>query len=134
MTFHQYLTPEWNAAALPIRERFRSPETEQGHLVANVTVTGVPFGAGDLELHSLPGVSNVLDPGHVDEAVVEVSLGYALARLVLFDTTSMLLEMGFQSGEITATGETEKLTAYWRTHIGDGDYLTMLEELRAITK
>ena len=134
MTLHHYLTPEWHEAAAPIRDRFRADDTEVNQLVANVTVTNVPFGDGSLELHSLPGVSNVFDPGHVDDAVVSVSLSYNLARLVLFDTSTMLLEMGFRSGEITATGATDELTSYWRTHIGDGAYFSMLEELRAITK
>lgn len=99
-----------------------------------MTVTNVPFGDGRLELHSLPGIPNVFDPGHVDDAIVSLSLSYGLARLILFDTTTMLIEMGFRSGEITATGATDELTAYWRTHIGDDVYLTMLEDLRAITK
>ncbi len=134
MTHHQYLTPEWHEAAAPIRDRFGAAETDLKPLVANMTVTNVPFGDGRLELHSLPGIPNVFDPGHVDDAIVSLSLSYALARLILFDTTTMLIEMGFRSGEITATGATDELTAYWRTHIGDDVYLTMLEDLRAITK
>ena len=134
MTHHQYLTPEWHEAAAPIRDRFSAAETDLKPLVANMTVTNVPFGDGRLELHSLPGLPNVFDPGHVDDAIVSLSLSYGLARLILFDTTTMLIEMGFRSGEITATGATDELTAYWRTHIGDDVYLTMLEDLRAITK
>jgi hypothetical protein len=134
MTLYSYLTPEWHEAAASIRDRFRAADTEMKDLVANITVTNVPFGDGVLELHSLPGVSNVFDPGHVDDAVVALSFGYDLARLILFDTSTMLLEMGFGSGQITATGATDELTSYWRTHIGDGAYFSMLEELRAITK
>lgn len=134
MTAHLYLSPEWQQAAEPIRDRFTAAETDLKPLVANMTLTNVPFGDGDLELHSRPGVPNVLDPGHVDEAVVSLSLSYSLARLILFDTGTMLIEMGFQSGEIKATGAIDELAAYWRTHIGDTAYLTLLEDLRTITK
>lgn len=133
MTFHQYLTPEWHDAAAPIRLRFGAAQENSKPLVANVTVTNVPFGDGSLQMHSLPGIPNVFDPGHVDDATVSLSLNYGLARLILFDTTTMLVEMGFRSGEISATGATDELSAYWRTHIGDDAYLEMLKDLRAIT-
>jgi hypothetical protein len=48
------------------------------------------------------------------DAVVWLSLDDGLARRILFDATTMLIEMGFQSGQITATGATDELTAYRR--------------------
>lgn len=135
MTMFRYLSPEWHEAAEPIRRRFAethpSPEVP---LVANVTVTGVPFGDGTAEMHSAPGVPNVLDPGHVEHAEVHITIGYRLARLVLLDESTDLLQLAFRGGEIAVDGNSDRLAQYWRSHIGDAAYLEMLEALRAITK
>lgn len=131
---YTYLSQEWLDAAQPIRDRFSTTTTVTVPLVANVTVTGLPFGPGTAEMHSLPGVPNVLDPGHVADADVALTLDYQLARLILLDTSTNILELGIGSGQITVNGDTDRLRSYWRDHIGDQAYLTMMDELRAITK
>jgi len=131
---YKYLSPEWHDAAQPIRDRFTAATTATVPLVANATITGMPFGSNTIEMHSLPGVPNVLDPGHVTDATVSLTLDYQLARLVLFDTSTNLLQLGLDSGQIVVTGDVELLRSYWRDHIGDEAYLTMMDELRSITK
>ena len=131
---YTYLSHEWLDAAQPIRDRFAATSTTEVPLVANVTVTGMAFGPSIAEMHSLPGVPNVLDPGHVVEADVALTLDYQLARLILLDTTTNILQLGFGSGQITVDGDADRLRSYWRDHIGDQVYVTMMDELRAITK
>ena len=132
---HQYLSPEWRAAAEPIRDRYLADhDAPDEAIVANVTVTGVPFGDGDLELHSLPGVPNVFDHGHVDGADVALTIDYGLARMVVLDPSTNVLELGINAGQITVEGDTSALTRYWRTHIGDDGYVRMMDELRSITR
>ena len=131
---YAYLSTEWRDAAQPIRDRFAATSTAVVPLVANVTVTGLPFGATTAEMHSPPGVPNVFDPGHVLEADVALTLDYQLARLILLDTTTNILQLGFGSGQITVDGDADRLRSYWRDHIGDQVYVTMMDELRAITK
>jgi len=135
MTMFRYLSPEWHDAAEPIRRRFAAAhELPEVPLVANITVTGVPFGDGTRELHSLPGVPNVFEPGHVENADVAVTIDYRLARLILLDEGTTVLQLGLDSGQIVVDGDADQLSRYWRTHIGDATYLEMLEALRAITK
>jgi hypothetical protein len=135
MTMYRFLSPEWREAAESIRIRFiAAHESPEVPIVANVTVTRVPFGDGTAEMHSLPGVPNVFDPGHVGDADVTMTLDYTLARLAMLDHGTNVLELGLQSGQIAVDGDAEKLKQYWRTHIGDTSYLEMLEALRGITK
>ena len=135
MTMFRYLSPEWREAAAEIRRRFVEAHGAQlPSFVANITVTGVPFGDGVAELHSLPGVPNVFDEGHVDDADAELTIDYSLARLILFDDGTNLLQLGIGSGQIEVTGDVDALRSYWHSHIGDASYLEMLEALRAITK
>jgi hypothetical protein len=131
---YAYLSPEWRDAAQPIRDRFAARSTGTVPLVGNVTVTGMPFGASTAEMHSPLGVPNVFDPGHVAEADVALTMDYHLARLILLDMSTNLLQLGFDSGQIAVTGDVDRLRSYWREHIGDEVYLTMMDELRAITK
>lgn len=132
---HQYLSPEWSEAAQPIRDRYvATHDAPDEPIIANVTVTGVPFGDGALELHSLPGVPNVFDPGHVDEPDVSVTIDYGLARMVVLDPSTNVLELGINAGQVVIDGDTAALTRYWRTHIGDDGYVRMMDELRSITR
>ncbi|MFK8025565.1 MAG: hypothetical protein AB8G26_16520 [Ilumatobacter sp.] len=135
MTMFRYLSSEWHDAAAPIRERFATAhQTPEVPIVANVKVTGVPFEAGTADLHSLPGIPNVFEPGHVNDADVTVTVDYALARLIVLDEGTNLLQLGLDSGQIAVEGDVDKLRSYWRTHIGDASYVEMMEALRAITK
>ena len=131
---YAYLSQEWLDAAQPIRDRFASTSTTEVPLVANVTVTGMPFGPSAAEMHSAPGVPNVFDPGHVAEAAVELALDYQLARMILLDTSTNILQLGLGSGQIVVNGDADRLRSYWQDHIGDQAYLTMMADLRAITK
>ena len=134
MTLHLYLSMEWRDAAAEIRRRFIARETIDVPLVANVTVEGAPFDPSTLELHTLPGIPQVMEPGHVDDADVEITLQYDLARLILLDTGTNVLQLGLDSGQIVVDGDVEKLRRHWRTNIGDEAYVALLDELRAITR
>lgn len=135
MTMFRYLSPEWHEAAEPIRQQFAAAhQAAELSLVANVTVTSVPFGDDTLQLHSLPGVPNVFDPGHVEDADVALTVDYSLARLILLDQGTNVLQLGLNSGQITVDGDVDQLIRFWRKHIGDDSYVEMLEALRAITK
>lgn len=134
MTLHLYLSNDWLDAAQEIRERFVAREAIDVPLVANVTVDGVPFEPSTLEMHSLPGIPQVLEPGHVDDADVAITLHYDLARLILLDTGVNVLQLGIDSGRIAVDGDVEQLRRHWKSNIGDEAYVAFLDELRAITR
>jgi len=135
MTMFPYLSTEWQQAAERIRDRYSDRVgTPEVPLVVNVTVTGVPFGSDSIELHSLPGIPNVYEPGHVDDAPVSIGIGYQLARLVLLDPGTTVLQLAFDSGQITVEGDADRVSEYWRTHIGNDAYVELMDQLRAITK
>jgi len=135
MTMYPYLSAEWQQAARTIRDRYSERiGTPEIPLVANVTVTGIPNDSASAELHTLPGIPGVFELGHVDNARASMTLGYQLARLVLLDPGTNILELGFNSGQITLEGDTDRVTEFWRTHIGDDAYVELMAELRAITK
>jgi hypothetical protein len=135
MNKHRFLSPEWQEAAEPIRQQFMATHASPDvPIVANVTLTGVPFGDGGMDLHSLPGIPNVFDPGHVDDPDLTLKMDYALARQILIDRSTNVLELGLQSGQIAIDGDAERLSQHWRSHIGDTSYLEMLTALRGITQ
>jgi len=134
VTLHTYLSPEWHEAAAPIRSRFLASDSPTPAIRVNVTVTHVPFGDGDLQLHGVDGVPNIFDPGHIDDAAMEITLDWAMARMAVLDPTTRMLRLGLDSGEIRVIGDTAALSSHWKAHIGDQAYLTLMEDIRAITK
>jgi len=134
VTLHTYLSPEWQEAAAPIRAKFLASDSSMPAIRVNVTVTHVPFGDSDLHLHGVDGVPNIFEPGHIDDAAVEITLDWAMARIAVLDPTTRMLRLGLDSGEIIASGDTDALSTHWKAHIGNQAYLTLMADIRAITK
>ena len=86
---HVFLSDEWFEAVRSLHtefaDRLPDPPTDA---VANITVSGVPFGAGRIEMSLDAGQGRLaIEHGHRDDAELTLTTDYDTARALLLTTT-----------------------------------------------
>lgn len=135
MTTYAFLSPEWIEAARDLRARYQSEaEPPASAIRMNLTIAGVPHGAGLIEAHvdTTAGLVEI-DLGHLEAAEVKVSLDYDTARAVLVDNNAEAAMGAFMAGRVRVEGDMTKLLAYQSTPPTDTQ-LEVAAALRAITE
>lgn len=132
---HEFLSPEWIAAAREIRERYEDRvTTAPPPLRVNQIVTGVPFGDGDLHAHvdTTGGVIDI-DLGHLEGAEVTVTLPYDVARALLVDGDPQAAVQALVAGRIKIEGDPASLFALPSASV-DAVAFEVAARIRAITR
>lgn len=111
MSTHQFLSPEWIAAARTIHDEYADRVDEPSEsLRMNVTVSDAPFSdepvLGHVDTSSGSAVPN---EGHIDEPDVSVLVPYAIARQLLLDQQPEAVMIAFMSGEIEVEGDITRM-------------------------
>lgn len=108
---YPFLSPEWLAAILAIREEYKGRTPVGEHTVKmNQIITEVPFGEPTLNAHMDTSTGELdLAPGHLDDAEVTVTIGYETARAIFVDPSAAMTH--FMAGRIKVQGDLTKLIA-----------------------
>ena len=130
---HQFLSDPWIDEVHRIKEAHEGTPIDQDGVVVNVTVTGVPFGSGEMELHSAHGPVIGLSPGHVSHADFGITLDYAIARELVMDRTLNVLEQAINADQIVITGDRTAFRDWWHSRIGNPDAVLLDDQIRDVT-
>lgn len=113
MATYEFLTPEWVAAAVQIRDEYRDRATPPAVPIrANLVVTGAPF-SGD-PLRAFVDTSDgelIVEMGVLNPADLTVTVDYEIARRVFVEGDQAAGMEGFLSGKIVVDGDMTKLFA-----------------------
>lgn len=114
MTQHQFLSPEWIAAARALRDEYASQAPEPTDAVrANLVVTEAPFSDDDISGHvDTTAGSIMIDEGHIDDPELTVTTDYATARALFVDRDPAKAMESFMLGKILVTGDVAKLMTF----------------------
>ncbi len=134
MATYAFLSPEWVRAARAIQaEHLVEAEPPAQGVRMNLVVRDVPFGEGRLDAHLDTSAGEwVVDIGHLDNAEVKVTLGYADAKAILIDSNADVAMQAFLGGRILVEGDMAKLLQFQAAPPGRLQQ-KMLEEIRAVT-
>lgn len=104
-----FLSPEWISAMQALRDELDlSLPPGVPAVVANLTITDVPFGDGAVSAHvDTTGGAVEVDLGHRRDAQLEVRLDYATARAIVIEQQPQLAVRAFLTGKIKLTGDLE---------------------------
>ena len=114
MATYPFLSHDWIEAARALHDAHRAtlPAPDGPPVRMNLVVEDVPFGDGHLEAHLDTTAGPVeVDLGHLDDAAVRVTLGYATAQAVLVDGDRQVAMEAFMSGQIRVEGDFAVLLA-----------------------
>lgn len=113
MATHQFLSPDWIAAARLIHDEYKDRVEEPTEsLRMNVTVTDAPFSEEPvLGCVDTTNGSAVPDEGHLADPDLSVTLPYNLARQLLIDQQPEAVMISFMSGEIEVQGDVTRMLA-----------------------
>lgn len=114
MTKHQFLSPEWIAAARALRDEFADRVGEPTEEVAaNLVITGAPFSDDDIHGHvDTTAGAFTIDEGHLDEAELTVTTDYETAKTLFVDRDPAKAMEAFMLGKILAVGAIEKVMGF----------------------
>ncbi|HTW97945.1 MAG TPA: hypothetical protein VMD59_04165 [Acidimicrobiales bacterium] len=134
MTTHAFLSPEWVAAARQIQAaQLADAERPLDGIKVNLVVREVPFDPGRIDAHLDTSSGEwVLDLGHLAEAEVVATLGYADAKQILVDDNRDLAAQAYFSGRIQIQGDLGKLLELLSRPLLPMQQ-QMLDEVRSIT-
>ncbi len=130
---HQFLSEPWMDEVQRIKATHEGNPIDQEGLIVNVTVTGVPFGTGTLEVHSDHGPVINFSPGHVPDPAFSITLDYAIAHELVMDRTLNVLEQAINADQITITGDRSAFRDWWHSRIGNPDAVLLDDQIRAVT-
>jgi hypothetical protein len=136
MTTHRFLSPDWFEAVGRLTSARVGSVLDAPGMVVNATVTGVPFGNGEIELHSSHGPVVGWAPGHAADAAVSITLDYFTAKALVLDPSPGFdaLSQGLANGTVVIDGERDQLRSWWTTaRIGSSDAAELEDEVRALT-
>lgn len=114
MSGHQFLSPEWIAAARVIRDEYaeRAPEPSEP-VRANVVVTDAPFTDEEIEGHvDTTGGSILIDEGHLDDPELTVKTDYYTAKTMFIDRDPAAAMEAFMLGKVLVTGDVSRVMAF----------------------
>jgi predicted unusual protein kinase regulating ubiquinone biosynthesis (AarF/ABC1/UbiB family) len=102
-----FLSPEWIDAMRALRDEV-APDVpaDVPAVVANLTVTDVPFGDGTVLAHADTSSGSIeLDLGHRDDAHVHLTLDHATARTLVLEQQPQFAMRAFLLGKIKLEGD-----------------------------
>jgi hypothetical protein len=114
---YPFLSDQWIAEARKIREEFTGrAQTPPQDLKMNQVVTDVPFGEGTILAHVDSSSGNLeIEPGHIDEPDVTITLDYETARAVFVEGNPQAGMQAFMAGRIRVQGDMTKLITMQQT-------------------
>ena len=136
---HEFLSPGWIDAVSTIRDEFRAsvPPTDFV-LRANLIITDVPFGDGEVRGSIDTSEGLVIEPIELDAPDLTAQLDYATAKALFIEPDPQAILQAFFGGKIRITGDATKLLALPLPKAGDtGPELdlmrTISERIKAVT-
>ncbi|MFN8041346.1 MAG: SCP2 sterol-binding domain-containing protein [Acidimicrobiales bacterium] len=110
---HEFLTPEWIAAAKQIQEEEPKPESAPAHIVKmNLQITEAPFTDEDILAHMDTSDGEVkMDLGHLETPDLTVTVDYATAKAIFIDQNPQAGMQAFMAGKVKVQGDMTKLMA-----------------------
>jgi len=136
MEKHAYLSPEWITESRRIRGDYRLEHGESHSLVANYTITDIPFlKGGKAEFHLDLQSPLFYETGHVESADFQITTDYETAHEVYKDTSWGLdrLQDGYTDGSIQITGKVDELREFWADVIREPGHIDMYDQIMEIT-
>jgi putative sterol carrier protein len=129
-----FLSDEWLAGAKAIREKYAGQGAPIPHKIKmNQVITGVPFGAGELQLHmDTSSGEMVMEAGHLPDAEVTVTTDYDTAKAIFVDQNPQAGMQAFMQGKIKVQGDMTKLMAM-QAGVPDETAKKIAEEIKGIT-
>ena len=113
MDRHEFLSPEWVAAARRLRDEVTVDAPPPPIAVRiNVVVTDTPFEADPLLGHVDTTAGQLfIDEGHLDGADLTLTLAHQLAKSLFIDRDVQAFMQAFLKGQIRAEGDVMRLLA-----------------------
>jgi hypothetical protein len=136
---HEFLSPGWIDAVAAIRDEFHGsvPPTDFV-LRANLVVTDVPFGNGEVRGSIDTSEGLVIEPIELDTPDLTAQLDYETAKALFVEQDPQAILQAFFGGKIRITGDVTKLLALPLPKPGDTapelDVMrTISERVKAVT-
>ena len=132
---HPFLSDPWIEEARRIRAEYRGKSAPIPFSVrANLVVTELPFGDGNLDAHlDTSGGELELDKGHLDGPDLKVTVDYATAKAILVDGNPGAGMQAFMAGKVRVEGDMAKLMTL-QAAPADDNAAELAARLRAITE
>jgi putative sterol carrier protein len=110
---HQFLSPEWVAAAKEIQESMPKPESAPAHTVRmNLVITEAPFTDDEIQAHMDTSDGELtMDLTHLDSPDLTVSVDWTTAKAIFVDNNPQAGMQAFMAGKVKVQGDMTKLMA-----------------------
>lgn len=131
---HQFLSPEWVAAATELRAEVGDLGPAPVAVVMNLTITDVPFGDSptvQAHLNTANGPM-ALDYGHLPSPSLSVTIDWLTAKALLIEGNPQAAMSAFMNGKIKVEGDMSALLALQNAP-PTPEARAVMEHLRAMT-
>jgi hypothetical protein len=132
---HEFLSPEWMAAANEIRNRYKGQVPEVSVSVRiNQVVTDVPFGDGTVTSYLDTSSGDVaMDLGELESPDATITTDYTTAKALFVDGDQAVAMQAFMAGKIKVQGDMMKIMAMQTAMPKDEISQKISDEIKAIT-
>jgi hypothetical protein len=132
---HLFLSDDWIAAARAIREQHGASTAAGPAVRMNLTVTGVPFGAGTVQsyIDTSSGTAE-MELGQLEEADVSLTTDYDTARTIFVLQDQAAGMQAFMTGKVVVQGDMMQLLALNASLGGDPRAADVAAEIFAMTE
>lgn len=132
---HEFLSPEWVAAAAEIRSRYADQAPITISVRINLEVTDTPLGDDPVLAHiDTTSGQFLFELGHVDGAETGVLTDYEVAKAMVLGAEPAALMQAFMAGRVRINGDMTRLLAL-QANLPQGDLADRVAaELAAITE
>lgn len=131
---YAFLSDEWLDAVASLRDEYASDgATAPIEVSVNLTVTEVPFGDTNVEVHvdtSRGGLD--IDRGHLDAPDLKVQVTWATAKALLVDGNPQAAMSAFLEGKVRIEGDVGKLMAF-QSGVVDAGTQAAAARIKALT-
>jgi hypothetical protein len=128
---YEFLSPEWIDAVSAIRDEYAGhiPQSDF-QLRANLVVTEVPFGPGEVRGSVDTSTGLTIEPVELDAPDLTAQLDYATAKALFVEQDPQAILDAFFKGKIRITGDATKLLTLPMPKPGDSSpELDLLREV-----
>jgi len=132
---HQFLSPEWMAAAKEIREKYADEAAKVTTSIRmNQVITEVPFGDGTVATYlDTSSGAVVMDLGELETPDLTVTTDYATARALFVEQDQAAGMQAFMAGKVKVQGDMMKMMAMQTSMPQDEVAKTIAQEIKDIT-
>ena len=129
MDKHEFMSPQWNAAAHGLAGEYKDRIDAPGDPVKmNIVVTETPFGPDELLAYVDTHTGHPFpEEGALADADLTVTMGYEVARAIFVEADETNLGSAFMSGKIKITGDMSRLMFLFDLELDD-DQLELSRE------